>query len=546
MGVGRAELLAALAVASTSFVVPAPAPGAPARDIDPARFGAQIDPVTAPAFCSRLQDDGATVSAQFLSRGVMERNDGSLNRSVIDNRVDALLDCGVEVGLRVATGTAEEENGLPDDLGAYTALLTELSAHLAGRVDHFAIDNETAAPSHWPGSAESYFELVRAASAALRAGNPNATVVDGTMASGSMTAVMVDDLYDRGRFDEAIALAQETQANELGGGAPVTDMASLTDYVTSDKVQRFVRFFELLVGNQSHIDAMQLHYYGPWRSLPEMFDFVRDHGVTVPIELWETNHRYKDGRPFVESEHADEVARLLVSGAGEGSSFTVFSSYLGKEENDAYGLLTFDGTGDREARRTFRSVSEAVTGARAAERLSLPGNAWGYRFERPGVSDVTAFWSDPGRAGVGERLGIDATTAAVATAGIGGVRHVRLDRLEAEGTPRFAEPDLVEIAEAGGRQARKAARLRLTCPDASPTRRCAGEVKLTRRGKGRPRKLGSAGYSVPRGESDSVRVRIARHHGKRPKPTGATAVADRCTVRSRGGCRSWARFNRGG
>lgn len=534
--IALASLGIALLVASAAEAAPQPAE----RDLGSARFGAQIDPVTAPAFCERLRADDSTATTQFLSRGIMETDAGTLNYAGIDSRVNAVTDCGIEIGLRLGTGVGAADPALPADLAHYTDLLTQLATYLKGRVDTFAIENETAAPGHWPGSAESYFQLVDAASAALHAGNPDASVLDGTMASGSMTAVMVGDLYDQGRYEEAIALAQETQANELGGGAPVTDLPSLTAYVSSDKVVRFVHFFDLLVANQSQIDAMQLHYYGPWRGLPDMFDYVRSHGITIPIEAWELNHRYKDGRPFVEQEHADEVARLIITAAGEGSGFTVFSSYLGNSDNDAVGLLDFTGSTDHQARFTFGSVAEELTGATSATRLELPDPAWGYRFERP-EGNLVAVWAEPTAATVGDQLGINSTTAAVSTAGVVGVRHVRLDRFDATATPQFVEADQ-PMLESTGNRSRKAVRLQITCPQASPTANCAGKVKLFKGRGGNRKRVRTAAkslYRVALSETKRIKVPIARRHGEYPKPTRATAAAKSCKVSGKGGCESW-------
>lgn len=354
-----------------------------------------------------------------------------------------------------------------------------------------------------------------------------------------MTAVMVADLYDQGRYGEAITLAQETQANELGGGAPVTDLDSLTAYVENPRVQRAIAFFAGAVSNQGSYDAFQLHYYGPWRGEIEMYDYVRAHGITLPIETWEVAHRYRDGRPFVEQEHADEAARLLIAAAGEGSAFSIFTSYLGNAENDDIGLFAFDGTTPHDARLSFRTVVAELAGATSAQRLEVGGDAWGYRFERPQGS-VSVGWSDPRVSRLGNDLGIDATTALVTPAG-GTPSHRRLRKLDFGPTPLFAEPDLVEL-DVGGKS-RRQVKLRLSCPAASPRRSCAGRIKVLsapskqtkRKQSKRPRPLGKARFRVARGEHERVRVRFKRHG----KPGQAVAKTKRCRVRGRGGCMSW-------
>lgn len=536
-----AILIAALAAALTAV----PAGAAEPRPLaGGASLGAAIEPLVAPAFCDRLREDGAEAVTVFLTRAVIERNDGSLNTAAIDNRIEPDRACGLEPGVRVRPTTAPDQDSyLPAgaELDGYLSLLTQLAGYLDGRVSRYAIDNEAASRAHFDGTADQYFELLRRSAAAIRAGDPDAEILDGTMASGNVSAVMVSDLYEQGRYEEAIALARESQANELGGGAPVTDVASLTAYVNDARVLRSRSFFEGAVANQGSFDAFQLHYYGPWRGEIAMIDFLREHGITVPIEAWEVAHRYRDGRPFIEEDFAAETARLLIGATGEGSAFTVFSSYLGNADNDAVGLFASDASTPHLARYAFRTLAAELSGATSAVRLDLGADGWGYRFERPG-GPVAAAWADPGPARIGDELGIDATTALVTAAG-GSPRHVRLRTLELGPTPLFAEPDLIGIERRGGRS-RKRLRLRLSCPAAAPRRSCAGEVRVARaaaigaaRGGGgkRPRVLGRAGFRVARGTSEMLRVRF-RHRGRAGR---VTARAKRCAVRGGGGCRSW-------
>lgn len=509
-----------------------------------ALFGAQIDPITAPAFCDKLREDGSRSVSIFLSRGIIERNNGTLNTTGIDSRINPDLACGLSVGVRVKPTTdPDTKSYLPQgaELDSYLSLLTQLATYLDGRASSYAIDNESAAQAHFDGTADDYFELLRRSVAAIKAGDPDARVLDGTMASGNMTAVMVTDLYNQGRYGEAISLAQETQANELGGGAPVTDMDSLTAYVTNPRAVRSVNFFAGAVANQASYDAFQLHYYGPWRGQVEMIDYVRRNGITLPIETWEVNHRYRDQRPFVEEDFAAETARLMITSAGEGSAFTVFSSYLGNAENNAVGLFTFDGSAPHLARDSFRTITQKLTGATAAERLPVGGDAWGYLFERPNLDPIAAAWADPGPARIGDELGIDSSTALITPAG-GAPSHVRLSTLEIGPTPIFAEPDLV-VLKRNGKTSRKKSKLKLNCPAASLKASCSGEVKVYRAlSKGTKRErakrkqaLGEAKFRVKRGETEKLKVRF----DKRGLAGQAVAVTKPCTVKGKGGCKSW-------
>ncbi len=542
-GITKAIGAVAIAIAIALVSTAASASAAESRDLaGGASFGAQIDPFTTPAFCDRLREDGSVAASVFLTRGLIERNNGTLNTTAIDNRIEPGRACGIQLGVRVRpTTSSDQDSFLPSgaELDEYLSLLTQLAQYLDGRVRSYAIDNEAASQAHFDGTADDYFELLRRSAAALRAGDPDAEILDGTMASGSMTAVMVTDLYDQGRYGEAITLAQETQANELGGGAPVTDMASLTAYVNDSRVKRAVAFFAGAVSNQPYYDAFQLHYYGPWRGLPKMYEYVRSHGIALPIETWEVAHRYKDGRPFTEDDFAAETARLLVTAAGEGSAFTVFSSFLGNGDNNAVGLFDWDGTTPHLARSSFRTVGAQLTGATSATRLDVGGDAWGYVFQRP-RGPVAAAWADPGPARIGGELGIDASTALV-TAAAGSPQHVRLAPLEVGPTPIFAEPDLVELERRGKRSRKKLALLELSArePDLGLQGQGEGDArysKTVRRKKAkRPQVLGKERFKVARGESETVRVRFEKHG----VAGQAIARTKPCTVRGRGGCESW-------
>ncbi len=538
----------AVLVAAAAVIAATPAHGATERDLaGGALFGAQIDPVTAPAFCDRLREDGSHAVSVFLSRGVIERNDGTLNTAAIDNRIEPDRACGLAVGVRVKpTSDPDQKSFLPAgaELESYLGLLTQLARHLDGRVASYAIDNEAASQAHFDGTADEYFELLRQSAAALRAGDPDARILDGTMASGNTTAVMVTDLYDQGRYGEAISLAQETQANELGGGAPVTDMASLTAYVTNARVVRSVAFFAGLVANQASLDAFQLHYYGPWRGQIEMIDFVRSHGITLPIETWEVAHRYRDGRPFTEEDFAAETARLLIGSAGEGSAFTIFSSYLGNPDNDAVGLFATDATTPHLARDAFRMVNAQLTGATSAERLPLGGDAFGYRFERPVGGPIAAAWADPHPSRAGGDLAIDASTALITpVVGDRRARSPRQARGRADARLRGAGP-----ARSGSR--RQAVQEEGQAPGQLSRRVAGGELR--RRGEGhagvqqeggggrrkadkREQALGKARFRVVRGETEKLKVRF----DERGVAGQAIATTKRCTVRGKGGCRSW-------
>lgn len=491
-------------------------------------FGTQTDPLTAAARCAELDAAGSGATALFTTQGQLTRDDGSFNFNGVDADVDSERACGLEPGLRVDAKLSADDTGYPDDPEAYAQLLRALSAHLAGRVQRFAIDNEAAVEAHFPDTPERYYEMLRLASTAIHAGNPDALVVDASMSYGSLGVVEVNDLWQQGRRAEALALLQEVQANELGGGPPVKDESDVEAYLAGDKAQRMLRFFELAVANQDAYDVFQFHYYGPSQSLPGMLATVRRLGITRPIEIWELNHRYLDGRPYDDAEHADETARLLLTAAGEGSAWTVFTNLFDRLDHQNFGLLDSSGA-RRLAFGRFAVISSELSGATAASPLKLPPEAGGYSFERP-AGEVLALWSGE-RAKVGRRLPIDASTVAVASTADGIVRHRRLAGLRAKPTPALVTPDLVQIARAGDGRRRHRLRLRLDCPQDSRFGHCAGMLRVK----------GAAAEPVPyrlrRGDHDRAVIELQRSRRARK----VLAVASRCPDRRRR-CASWLKL----
>lgn len=508
--------------------------------------GAQVDPATVIASCPSVRPDTIQTTVLAYNRGRLETAGGAPNFTGVDRDIDAELACGITPLLRLRVGSGDNPDTYPADPGAYAALLTALAAHERGRVERFAIENEVNAPSHWSDTVEAYFALVNLASRAIHAGNPDAIVLDSTFASGGITAVRVNELYQSGDRAGALALLQEDQVNELGGGPKAKTEADVATYLADPKVQKFLRFFDAMLANQNLFDAFQLHYYGPSQHLPAIIDMLRRHGMTKPIETWELNHRYLDGRQFDEEDFANEATRLFATAIGEGSRVTVFSRYADRAENGAIGLTDIAG-GSHAVRFAFRTVVRLLGGAQASGPLILPGGAFGYAFERPS-GPVAAFWALNGAPVVGRRLGIAATSAAVTGNQATRPHQVRLASLAAGPSPQFAEPDLPVLERVAARRVHRPARprprgrrifIRVACPEASPFTRCAGVLRVPGR-TGRKRvRLGSRAIALSRGRSHVYSVRLLG----RGRPSAAVADSRPCPGGLRP-CRSWVHLSR--
>lgn len=179
----------------------------------------------------------------------------------------------------------------------------------------------------WPYAPELYFELLRAARAAIKAADPGAQVQHAGFSSGGLSIVRAHDLFRAGRLADARALLQEYLINAPGEG-PVQEIreSDLPAYFSSPGAQRLLQWFDLELRNQALTDAFQVHYYGPWQSLSALMRWLRGKGVGTPLEVWELAKRYGH-QGYNDQQHANEVAKLLITATGEGSRFTIFVGY---------------------------------------------------------------------------------------------------------------------------------------------------------------------------------------------------------------------------
>lgn len=534
-------VLVCMALAALGAALPGGAPAAKraslANPLGGAVLGAQVEAATVAGLCAAgsPQSDAVQTTVLAYNRPRLQSNSGQPDFAAVNRDVDRELACGMEPMLRLGVAAAGDPGSYPSDPDAYAALLTALAAAEKGRVERYAIENEVSAAGHWSDSAESYFRLLRLASDAIHAGNPDAIVLDSTFASGALSVVRAREIYDAGDGPGALALLREIFSNELGAGT--TQPQTVEDaraYLFSAKAQRFYSFFDGMLANQDLFDAFQLHYYGPSQSLPDIFEMLRRRGLRGPIQTWELNHRYLDGRPFVEEDFADEVSRLFATAIGEGSDTAVLSRYIDYAPNAARGLTTDTG-GSHASRFAFRTLVRLLAGATSSGPLGLRAPTAAYAYLGP-RGRVVAFWSLTGAPRVGGRLGFPATGAAVSANESSRPRHLRLASLRASASPQFAEADLAVLSRAPSPGARRI-RIHVTCPPASPFARCSGELRVGGKSRGRRVELGSHAFGVARGRSHAYTVRLRG----RGRPSIVTAAAAPCPA-GRKPCRSWLRL----
>ena len=157
-----------------------------------------------------LRDDGLGVVRFDVAWRGLEPERG---RYAFLDKLDPIVDAAVERGIRLVISVAETPrwaNGgasawdPPDDPADYAAFVGMLAGRYAGRVEAWEVWNEPNIKLFWRPNPEPvrYARLLIAAAAAIRAANPAATVVGGSIAFGDVDFVRA--LYAngaRGSFD---------------------------------------------------------------------------------------------------------------------------------------------------------------------------------------------------------------------------------------------------------------------------------------------------------------------------------------------------------
>jgi len=140
----------------------------------------------------------------------LESQPGAINWGPIDNAVNGANGAGVSLLLSVVTapdwsrpGQNLAEHGPPNDPQAYANFVGAIAARHPGKVQAYEIWNEQNLAREWGGpgrqSAAQYVGLLRAANAAIKASDPNTTVLVGALTPAGTVdlgggALAIDDI----------------------------------------------------------------------------------------------------------------------------------------------------------------------------------------------------------------------------------------------------------------------------------------------------------------------------------------------------------------
>ena len=217
-----------------------------------------------------------------------------------------------------AEGTRKSPSTFPDDPAAYEQFVTTVVNRYKQRgVKLWAIENEVDANNFWSGTPQEYVELVKLTGAAVKAADPEATVLDAGISSTGYGIALSGELLDAGKEQEALDLYTAWFERRHGSGTarfPALDsvdaLRSLLGEGRAKRVRAMVAANWEAV-NSGAVTAYQLHFYENPDLLPTLLDYVRRHlSRPLPIQGWEIGTAWP-GEGYDEAKHGAEVARLI-------------------------------------------------------------------------------------------------------------------------------------------------------------------------------------------------------------------------------------------
>ncbi len=303
-------------------------------------------------------------------------------------------------GSRQKTASAKPKS--LDSYGQFVRATAERYAPMG--VHEWAIENEVNAKNFWTGTPSQYEELVRRGSAALRAADPEARVLDGGISSTAYGVGIAQRLLARGEAGAAVSAYSRYYARRFETRAAdfpqVRTGAELESALRGEQPRRNLDYLEAtfrLIRDRV-VDADQLHFYESWDNVPALLDYLRSAlPPGVPVEAWEVGQFWPNGPPdesVRSAEMVKSVALLLGGGIRRVIWLPLAFNAGGRQPAELrFGLLDPKG-GIRPAGRAFATLAAAARGA-SWQPVRVAGGGSGLAFSRGG-STVLVVWGAPG------------------------------------------------------------------------------------------------------------------------------------------------------
>jgi hypothetical protein len=336
---------------------------------------------------SRLAEAGVSFIRNDLDWASVEKEAGVYD--FVGSGFDELVDTAETLGLRIlfildyGNPLYGEIRAVVDEEGrnAFASFAAAAASRYGGRGHSWEIWNEPNLEQFWSSSdggpdPELYAELVRVASAALRAADPDATIVVGALYFG---------------FAEII------EGLDLGIGGP--------------------RFLESLpaTGALALADEVTLHLYRPGSpedvsaDIEVARDLLEDAGYPLPVSSGEWGYSTYDpdappvGLNFLPAVTPDRQASYLARMLLFNYSLGLPRSVIFKDRDasdpepgdieDHWGLMTGDLT-PKPSLVAVSTLTELLGDAGSPESIALEAGEHGLRFQRADGSQVTALWAE--------------------------------------------------------------------------------------------------------------------------------------------------------
>ncbi|MGI8698516.1 MAG: hypothetical protein ACR2J0_05140 [Mycobacteriales bacterium] len=386
----------------------------------PTPFGMKWDWARVDAYGPYLRQLSGSATFYQFSWCEIEPRPGQRDWSSVDAVVRASDRLGYPLFLKVRVGSCWATGGQvgtargdrqktasapPRSFDAYAEFVRATAARYAPMgVHEWAIENEVNAKNFWTGTPAQYEELVRRGSAALRAADPKARVLDGGISSTAYGVGIADRLLARGEAAAAVAAYSRYYARRFDLRAAdfprVRTGAELASALRGEQPRRNLDYLEVtfrLIRDRV-VDADQLHFYESWDNVPALLDYLRSRlPPSFPVEAWEVGQFWPDG-PADESVRGAEMVKSLALLLGGGIRRVIWLPLAFNAEGRQpaelrFGLLDPKGV-VRPAGRAFATLVSAARGA-SWQPVRVAGGGAGVAFARAG-STVLVVWGGSG------------------------------------------------------------------------------------------------------------------------------------------------------
>ena len=379
---------------------PSPSPSSSGPSV-PVRFGSKWDwnKVASAESWIRSQAPGVTFF-EFQWCDVSPTG-GPPDWALLDRVVDRSRDLGVEMMLKIRTGTCavtggtakftrgaknKSESRLPKDLAAYAAFVTSVVQRYSPRGVHtYAVENEINGETFWSGTGAEFEQLFAVAAKAIKAADPSARISDGGISSTAYGAAIVTRLLAQGKEAEAIDAWNAYYERRIGVRGRqivrVTNRAELDEMLAGDQAKRNLAMLaadeRILASGLA--DIRQVHFYEAPEAVPLLVEYLK---ATTPagieLQAWEVGSFVK-GRDPSEAEMASDVVRTSAALIAGGSTMVIWLPLAfnpGGDNSDEPRSGLLDGSGaPRAGAKAFSAMREAATNAsvRAVDADGLLG-----------------------------------------------------------------------------------------------------------------------------------------------------------------------------